>query len=42
MQGWTGKILDINLSDGSIKTVPLDRDLAHLFLSKRSLRARLL
>jgi aldehyde:ferredoxin oxidoreductase len=42
MQGWTGKILDINLSDGSIKTVPLDKDMARLFLGGRGLGARLL
>ena len=42
MQGWTGKILDINLSDGSIKTIPLDKDMACLFLGGRGLGARLL
>ena len=42
MQGWAGKILDINLSDNSIKTVPLDREMARLFLGGRGLGARLL
>jgi aldehyde:ferredoxin oxidoreductase len=42
MQGWAGKILDINLSDGSIATVPLDREMARLFLGGRGLGARLL
>ena len=32
MQGWAGKILDINLTDGSIETVPLDSEMARLFL----------
>ena len=42
MQGWTGKILDINLTDGSIETVPLDMEMARLFLGGRGLGARLL
>jgi len=42
MQGWTGKILDINLTDGSIETIPLDMDMARLFLGGRGLGARLL
>ena len=42
MQGWAGKILDINLTDGSIETVPLDSEMARLFLGGRGLGARLL
>lgn len=42
MQGWAGKILDINLTEGSIETVPLDREMARLFLGGRGLGARLL
>jgi aldehyde:ferredoxin oxidoreductase len=32
MQGWAGKILDINLTNGSINTLPLDMEMARLFL----------
>jgi aldehyde:ferredoxin oxidoreductase len=42
MQGWTGKILDINLTHSSIETIPLDMEIAHLFLGGRGLGARLL
>ena len=42
MQGWTGKILDISLTDGSIETIPLDMEMARLFLGGRGLGARLL
>ena len=42
MQGWAGKILDIDLSAGSIETLPLDREMARLFLGGRGLGARLL
>lgn len=42
MQGWAGKILDINLSDNSVETVPLDMEMARLFLGGRGLGARLL
>jgi len=42
MQGWAGIILDINLSDGNIETVPLDMEMARLFLGGRGLGARLL
>ncbi len=42
MQGWAGKILDINLSDGTVETVPLDMEMARLFLGGRGLGARLL
>jgi aldehyde:ferredoxin oxidoreductase len=42
MEGWAGRILDINLTDGSVETVPLDMDMAHLYLGGRGLGARLL
>ncbi|MFC2055786.1 aldehyde ferredoxin oxidoreductase N-terminal domain-containing protein [Chloroflexota bacterium] len=42
MQGWAGKILDIDLSSGTIETYPLDKDMARLFLGGRGLSARLL
>lgn len=42
MQGWTGKILDINLTDGKTETIPLDMQVARLFLGGRGLGARLL
>ncbi len=42
MQGWNGKILDINLTNGDIKSIPLDMDMARLFLGGRGLGARLL
>ena len=42
MEGWTGKILDINLSSGEIQTVPLDMEMARLFLGGRGLGIRLL
>jgi aldehyde:ferredoxin oxidoreductase len=42
MQGWAGKILDIDLSSGQIETIPLDPDMARLFLGGRGLGARLL
>ena len=42
MQGWAGKILDIDLSSGRIETVPLDMEMARLFLGGRGLGARLL
>jgi aldehyde:ferredoxin oxidoreductase len=42
MQGWTGKILDVNLSNGDIKTSPLDMQMARHFLGGRGLGARLL
>ncbi len=42
MLGWAGKILDINLTDGTIETVPLDMEMARLFLGGRGLGARLL
>ena len=42
MEGWAGKILDINLSDRTIDTMPLDKEMARLFLGGRGLGARLL
>ncbi len=42
MEGWAGKILDVNLSDGTVKSYPLDMDLAHQFIGGRGLGARLL
>lgn len=42
MKGWVGKILDIDLSRGSIETRPLDMEMARLFLGGRGLGARLL
>lgn len=42
MQGWAGKILDIDLSSGTINTRPLDEKMARLYLGGRGLGARLL
>ena len=42
MKGWTGKILDIDLTSGVIHTQPLDMEMARLFLGGRGLGARLL
>src|SRR3990172_9192327 len=42
MHGWAGKILDINLSNHAIQTLPLDTEMARLFLGGRGLGARLL
>ncbi|HID50441.1 MAG TPA: aldehyde ferredoxin oxidoreductase, partial [Anaerolineae bacterium] len=42
MHGWSGKILDIDLSGGSVETRPLDRETARQFLGGRGLGARLL
>ncbi len=42
MEGWAGKILDIDLTSGTVETVPLDMDMARLFLGGRGLGARLL
>jgi aldehyde:ferredoxin oxidoreductase len=42
MEGWAGQILDINLSDGTITSYPLDSGMARLFLGGRGLGARLL
>jgi aldehyde:ferredoxin oxidoreductase len=42
MQGWAGKILDINLSDNRIESFPLDREMARNFLGGRGLGVRLI
>ena len=42
MEGWNGKILDIDLSAENIEEKPLDMQLAKLFLGGRGLGARLL
>jgi aldehyde:ferredoxin oxidoreductase len=42
MQGWVGKILDIDLTTRVIITRVLDEKIAHLFLGGRGLGARLL
>ncbi len=42
MEGWAGKILDIDLTTGEHKDVPLDMEMARLFLGGRGLGARLL
>ena len=42
MNGWTGKILDIDLTSQEWKTYPLDETNARLFLGGRGLGARLL
>ena len=42
MEGWAGKILDIDLTTGTVEVVPLDMTLARLFLGGRGLGARLL
>jgi len=42
MQGWAEQILDIDLTNGTIETLPLDREMARLFLGGRGLGARLL
>ena len=42
MEGWAGKILDIDLTSSSINTVPLDMKMARLFLGGRGLGGRLL
>ncbi len=42
MNGWAGKVLDINLSNGEIKSYPLDAEKARLFIGGRGLGARFL
>src|SRR5512135_3482410 len=42
MNGWNEKILDIDLTTGTIKTYPLDMNIARLFVGGRGLGARLL
>lgn len=42
MAGWSEKILDIDLSTKSVKTYPLDMEMARMFVGGRGLGARLL
>lgn len=42
MNGWAGKVLDIDLTGGTIRTYPLDETIARLFIGGRGLGARLL
>jgi aldehyde:ferredoxin oxidoreductase len=42
MNGWAGKVLDIDLTSGKIHSYPLDMEMARLFLGGRGLGARLL
>jgi aldehyde:ferredoxin oxidoreductase len=42
MEGWAGKILDINLTKETIEHIPLNKEMARLFLGGRGLGARLL
>jgi aldehyde:ferredoxin oxidoreductase len=42
MNGWNQKIVEIDLSTKTIKTTPLDLEMARLFLGGRGLAARLL
>lgn len=42
MKGWTGRILDIDLTTGIIRTDALDEEMARLYLGGRGLGARLL
>lgn len=42
MNGWTGKILDVNLTTGAVVTKPLDEKMARLYIGGRGLGARLL
>jgi aldehyde:ferredoxin oxidoreductase len=42
MQGWAGKVLDIDLTSGAIRSYPLDMEMARQYLGGRGLGARLL
>jgi aldehyde:ferredoxin oxidoreductase len=42
MEGWAGKILDVDLTTGNVTKVDLDHEVARLFLGGRGLGARLL
>ena len=42
MEGWAGKILDIDLGNGAIQSYPLDTEMKRLFLGGRGLGGRLL
>lgn len=39
MHGWAGRVLDVNLTTGEIKKLPLDMGLAKMFLGGRGLNA---
>src|SRR5512137_3146784 len=42
MTGWADKVLDIDLTSGAVKILPLDMEMARLFVGGRGLGARLL
>ena len=42
MEGWAGKILDIDLGNGGIQSYPLDMEMSRMFLGGRGLGGRLL
>src|SRR5512136_2351899 len=42
MNGWAGKVLDIDLTSRTTKNYPLDMEMAHPFVGGRGLGARLL
>jgi aldehyde:ferredoxin oxidoreductase len=42
MNGWNGKVLEIDLTTQRVKTYPLDMEMAHQFIGGRGLGARLL
>jgi aldehyde:ferredoxin oxidoreductase len=42
MNGWAGKILDVDLTSGMIKSYPLDSEIALIFVGGRGLGARIL
>lgn len=42
MEGWAGKYLEVNLSNGIVQFHELPKDLSHLFIGGRGLGARLL
>jgi aldehyde:ferredoxin oxidoreductase len=42
MYGWTGNILRVNLSEGSVKSEPLGEDLRHKFLGGRGINSKIL
>ena len=42
INGYTGKILDIDLTDNTVKKTPLDMDDASMFLGARGIMTKLL
>jgi len=42
MYGWMGKILRVNLSEGFLKSEPLDEDLRHKFIGGRGINSKIL